>query len=173
METKQVLNLMKIISWIVFIGLCIKVGAILITTAISMFSNPEAAENLYLGLDLSNLLDFSTRYYIYIISFIIVIASLQAYMCWLLILALKKVNISHPFTTEIARIISKIAYFALSIGINALAADSFSKWIWKKSARFEMDWGSKEFLLMAGILYVISFIFKRGVELQQENDLTI
>jgi len=173
MKTTQVLQLMKVVSWFVFIGFCIEVGAILVTTTISIFHNPEAAENLYLGLNLSNLYNFSTQNYIYVISFIIAIAASKAYLFWLVIKMLNKVNVTHPFTLDVSKIISKIAYLALSTGILAIVAASYSKGLWKNGATFDLDWGSQEFLFMAGILYVFAFIFKRGVELQEENDLTI
>ena len=32
---------------------------------------------------------------------------------------------------------------------------------------------SKAFILMAAVVYVIATIFKRGVQLQDENDLTV
>jgi hypothetical protein len=30
-----------------------------------------------------------------------------------------------------------------------------------------------EYLFMAGIIYIISQVFKRGIEIQEENDLTV
>ncbi len=39
--------------------------------------------------------------------------------------------------------------------------------------KFELDCGSSEFLFMAGIIFIIALIFKRGVEIQSENELTI
>jgi predicted PurR-regulated permease PerM len=173
MKTKQILELMKVGSWIIFIGFCIKAGAILFSTIVSLYLNPESAENLYLGLDLSKLYLYSQQYYIYLISFIVAIAILQAYLFWLLIRTLSKIYFKHPFTVEVAKMISQIAYYTLLTGIIAVIADSYESWLSKKGIPTYHDWGASELLFMAGILFVIAFIFKRGVELQQENDLTI
>jgi len=173
MKTKQILELMKVGSWIIFIGFCIKAGAILFSTVISLYVNPESAENLYLGLDLSKLFSYSQQYYLYIISFIVAIAVLQAYLFWLLICTLSKILVEHPFTEEVAKMISQIAYYALVTGIIAYVADKYESWLSKKGLPTYQDWGATELLFMAGILFIIAFIFKRGVELQQENDLTV
>jgi hypothetical protein len=41
---------------------------------------------------------------------------------------------------------------------------------------FHISWigeNAGEFLFMAGLVFIISPIFKRGVELQSENELTV
>ena len=40
---------------------------------------------------------------------------------------------------------------------------------------FSYDLGSQnlQFFLLAGVIYVVGQVYKRGVELQSENDLTI
>jgi len=35
------------------------------------------------------------------------------------------------------------------------------------------DFGAEGVLFMAGILFIVSYIFKHGVKLQSENELTI
>ncbi|WP_378179513.1 DUF2975 domain-containing protein [Aquimarina sp. SS2-1] len=173
METKQVLNLMKIVSWIIFLGLCIKLGAILFSGIISLFINKEATQNLYLGLDLSSLYDFSVNYYASILSFLIAIAGMKAYLFYLVIKIFSKINFDKPFTNTISKLISSIGYISLYTGLLAYLAHNYSKWLLKKGAEFRLDWGSAEFLFMAGIVFVIVFIFKRGVEIQFENELTV
>jgi hypothetical protein len=173
MKTKQVFNLIKMISWIIFISLCIKAGAILISFLVSLSVNPEASQNLYLGTNLSALFDFSERYYIYIVSFKITIVAFKAYLFYLVIKVLQKLKFNDLFNRDIASLISKISYYALVTGGIAVIANSYSKWLLKKGATFELDWGGTEFLFMAGILFIIGYIFKRGIEIQEENDLTI
>ncbi|MBG6132016.1 ABC-type multidrug transport system fused ATPase/permease subunit [Aquimarina sp. EL_43] len=173
METKQVLNAMKIISWVIFIGLCIKLGAILISSTISLFVNEEAAENLYLGLDLSNLYSFSIQYYIMLLSLIISILAFKVYMFYLVIKIFSKIDFDKPFTPAVAHLISSISYVSLWIGLLAYFATRYSKRLLKKGVVFEYDFGSSEFLFMAGIIFIIALIFKRGIEIQSENELTI
>jgi hypothetical protein len=53
--TKQVLRILHVIAWIIFLGLCIKTGSILYSFFVSLFINTIAAKNIHMGLDLSDL----------------------------------------------------------------------------------------------------------------------
>lgn len=57
-RTGQILKVMHVLAWIVFIGLAIE-GSVFLTTYTVSCINPEAAKNLYRGLNLYNLLQFS------------------------------------------------------------------------------------------------------------------
>ncbi len=172
-KTNQVLTVMHIVSWIVFIGLCIQTGAILITSFISLFVNPEAAQNLYLGLDLSELLAHDKRQYLYVLSFIIGLSALKAYLFYLVITVFKKLNLNHPFSSSVVSIITKISHVALGTGIVGLIAENYSRWFLHRGIAVEQDWGSTGFLFLAGIIFIIALVFKRGTEIQSENELTI
>jgi len=83
----------------------------------------------------------------------------------------------HPFSQEVSKLIARVSYTAFQIGIGIIFASACFKWLAKKG--FELDQvyslmgGAYEFLLMAAILVAVSQIFKRGVELQAENELTV
>jgi hypothetical protein len=175
MKTKQVLSIMKVISWIIFIGLCIKAGALIISFFVSLFINSEAAKDLYLGLDLSSLYNFDSWYYISMVSLIISVAILKAYIFYLVIKIFLKFDINNPFSLEAVNLVYKISYIALGTGIISKVANSYKIFLTthKVGANIPVSFGGDEFLFMAGILFIIAFLFKRGVELQQENDLTI
>ena len=175
MKTKLVLTIMKIISWIIFIGLCIKAGALIISTSISLFVNHEAARDLYLGLDLSNLYEYDKWYYIAVISLIITIDVLKAYMFYLVIKIFLKFDLKNPFTSNTALLISKISYVALAIGVIAKISNDYYKWFisHRVETHISLDFGSEDLLFMAGILFIIAYIFNHGVKIQSENELTI
>ena len=173
MKTKQILDLMKVISWIIFIGLCIKTGALIITTMISIFINPEASQNLYLGLDLSELLNSNRWYYMNMVSFIIAVTALKAYLFYQVIKIFLKINMDKPFSSVMIKLIQKISHIALGIGIVSMLAQNYSKWLMHRGFNIPEEWGSEEFLFLAGILFIIGLVFKRGIEIQSENELTI
>jgi ABC-type multidrug transport system fused ATPase/permease subunit len=166
---------MKIISWIIFIGLCIKAGALIISSSVSLFVNQEAAKNLYSGLDLFNLYQFDKGYYIGVISLIITIAVLKAYMFYLVIKIFLKFDLKNPFTSNTAHLISKISYVALGIGVISKISNNYNKWLTthRVEAYISLDFGSEDLLFMAGILFIVAYIFKHGVKIQSENELTI
>ncbi len=172
-NTNRVLSIMKIISRVVFIGLCIKTGVLLITSLFSLFMNPEAAGNLYLGLDLSEMYATNRWYYVNTLSFIVALSALKAYLFYLVTKIFLKFNLNHPFTPTVVSLIGKISHIALGIGVVALIAQSYSERLLHRGLEIDQNWGSEEFLFLAGIIFIIALVFKRGVEIQLENELTI
>ena len=73
-KTDRLLLIMNILSWIVFVGLMVKAGAILISYGVSI-GNPEGAKNLYNGLNLYNLRQFDFWYYTQEVSFLAALES--------------------------------------------------------------------------------------------------
>jgi magnesium-transporting ATPase (P-type) len=173
MKTKQILIFLQVCAYIVFVGLCIKTGALLISFIVSVALNSEASQNLYMGLNLSNLLEYSQIHYTVMASLIIILSGLKAYLFYLVIKITSKINIAQPFSENIAKLISKMSGIALEIGILAFITHNYAKWLLKNPVKFSYEGGEIEYLFLAAILYVIAIIFKRGIELQSENELTI
>jgi len=168
-----ILKVVHVMFWIAFIGLCIKTGSILTSFFVSLFVNNVAAGNLYLGLNLSDLFDFNTRYYTYIVSLLVVLTGLKAYIGYLIIKFFLKFNLQKPFDDALTPIFMHISHVALSTGLLAIVAESYSKWLMKKGTSIPIDWSGGEILFFAGVIYLLALVFKRGTELQTENDLTV
>lgn len=177
-NTKQILNVLSVVSWITFIGLCIQTGTIIFNFIYS-FSNPLVAENFDSGLDLTNLYNSNIGMYSYIVSFLIILSGLKAYIFFLVIRIFLTVNFKEPFKTKLASLITSISYlaftvWALSVVSNSSAANLVDKGIDLSVMDLQKYiGGSSEFFFLGMILFIISQIFKRGIELQSENELTI
>lgn len=84
---------------------------------------------------------------------------------------------SKPFNSFVSRQITKISYFTLAIGILSYIARQTAKNL--QHHGYDIDnlnefWAdSQAFILMAAVIYVIATIFKKGIELQNESDLTV
>lgn len=86
---------------------------------------------------------------------------------------LNRIKINQFFSFEIYAMISKIAKLALAIGLISLIVNFVSQLISRNfSISFDIN-GSFQFFLFAGIVYIISQVYKKAVDLQLENDLTI
>lgn len=165
---------MNIIFWIIFIGLCIKTGAVLISFFMSIFGNPDDGGNLYLGVSFFDFNAIDIAQYIALLSFLLVLTVMKAYIAYLAVRLFSKFNLNNPFNKNIVILISKIGYFALSIGLVALIATQYTQSILKRGAEVShIEWSAQEFLFFAGIIYILALVFKRGVEIQEENELTI
>ncbi|MGZ0015862.1 DUF2975 domain-containing protein [Yeosuana sp. AK3] len=175
MKTKQVLMIMKVISWIIFIGLCIKAGTLIISSSVSLFVNPEAAKDLYLGLNLFTLYEFDMGHYIGIVLLLILLATLKAFIFYLVIKIFLKFDLKQPFTNCRANLISKISYVCLFTGMLSMVANKYDVWLitHRIGTHIPLDFGNEGLLFMSGILFIVAYIFKYGVEIQSENDLTV
>ena len=171
-KTHEGLAAMQILAWIVFIGYLIEAGAILISYGVS-FVNPIAAKNLYLGLNLYNLRQLSFWQYSLAVSFLVALPVMKAYIAFLVIKTLSKFNMKNPFTPEVAHKLEKISFVAFGTWCVTMLSNAYTSWLIKKTGQLYGSLLSGEFIFMVGLVYIMARIFKRGVEIQSENDLTI
>ena len=170
------LMLITVVIWSIFIGLCIQAGALLFTFVYSFF-NPVAAENLYEGLNLSALLQTNPWYFGGVASVVLFIMGQKAYLFYLMIRIFLKINLVQPFSREVSKLITQISYVAFQIGVAIILASGVFKGMIKRG--YDLDQVPQlvgngfEFLLMAALLIAIGMVFKRGVEIQDENELTV
>jgi len=167
---------LHIVAWAIFVGLCIEAGGLIVNFVFSLYK-PEFVQNLYQKLDLSQMYNFSKWVFFGMYSFILVISILKAYLFYVVIRLISKLDLSKPFNSYVAEQITKISYCTLSIGLISYIARQSAKNLQHRG--FEIDilnqfWAdSQAFILMAAVIYVISTIFSKGVEIQNENDLTV
>ncbi|GHE36635.1 DUF2975 domain-containing protein [Sphingobacterium griseoflavum] len=176
MKTISIIPVIRVLSWIVFLGLCIKAGAVLFTFTISLYNPPYAAD-LYQGLDLSILYSASRLDYIFLMAFAIILSSMQAFIFYFVVSIFEKLNLVRPFSEEIFLLISKISYFSLATGGIGLLAHQFADQLVKNGLvigkAIDFWEGRDAFLFMGGVVLVIAQIFRRGIDLQVEHDLTV
>jgi hypothetical protein len=179
--TKQILTVLQIFSWIIFIGLCVEAGSTIVNTFITLFINPRGVANFWEGKEyLSSLHQFDEGHFMAITLIMIIVGVLKTIMFYLIIKLFtdKKLKISQPFSLDLRQFIIKQAYLALGIGLFSQYGYEYSKWLTKqgvKQADIQLLHiaGADVWLFMAVILFVIAQIVKRGIEIQKENDLTI
>lgn len=171
-----VFNGLHIVAWVIFVGLCIEAGALLVNFIISLFK-PEVIKNLYQKLDLSQMYSRSKWAFFGMYSFVLAIAIFKAYLFYLVIRLSSKLNLSKPFNSFVCDQITQISYATLFIGLLSHVARQTAKYLLHHGYEFDSlneFWvDSQAFILMAAVVYVIATIFKKGIEIQNENDLTV
>lgn len=171
-----VFTVVKIVSWIIFVGLCIEAGALIVNFIFSQFK-PEVLHNLYQKLDLSKMHDRSRSTFYNMYSFILIIAILKAILFYIVICLVTKIDLAKPFDSFVARQISLMSYYTFSIGMLSYIAKESTKNLLAEgydTSKLDQFWADPQaFILMAAVIYVIAIIFSRGVELQNENELTV
>ena len=180
-RTEKILKIINVFAWIFFVGTLVKFGIILISFIISLF-NPELVvfkdidvfgEGTSPGTYFYEIQKSHLWNYIFYVISIILWTLIKSYLAYLIIKLLAKINIIHPFSMEIANRVVKISYTLIFIWGLSFVVNFFDKWAALAiglEPQFEVR---GEFLFIAGLVYLIGNIFKRGVEIQNENKLTI
>lgn len=171
-KTEKILTLLHILAWIVFIGFSIDAGAMIVSFIVSII-NPEAAAHLFKGVDLLQLRNSNLEQYIISVGLLVTYLILKAQVAYLLIQVLAKIKMSNPFVIETSKALEKISYLILTTWIIAMIHNMHASLLVKRMTDLEITQLPQEFIFYAGIVYVISQIFKKGVEIQSENELTI
>ncbi len=173
---KFIFQALTIIAWIIFVGLCIEAGALLVNFIFSVY-NPAIVKNLYENLDLSDMYKTNKWTYYGMYSFILSIALLKAYLFYILTVLVTKLDLQKPFSSFVASKILQISYLTFFIGFFSHMGKQVAKYLMHFNYtvnvldKFWADSGA--FILMAAVVYIIAIIFSKGIELQNENDLTV
>lgn len=171
MKTKRIVNLMYVLSWLAFIGLCIKTGAITFSYLTSI-NNPEVSNHLFGDINLWEYYQFSFSHYTFIVVYKIILFAIEAYIAFLLVKLLKDFDIENAFTKKVANLMQKSSYSILWLWVIAMIHNTHMQVIGKKYD-FSMDLFSSDFIFLAAVVFVFTQIVKRGIEIKNENDLTI
>jgi len=165
-----------IVAWLIFVGLSVEAGGLVVNFFFSLYK-PEFVQNLYQKLDLTEMYKVSELAFFGIYSFILTISILKACLFYIVISLMHKMDLSKPFSTFVARQFSLISYYTLSIGLLSYIARESAKnlmhhgFVTDNLNQFWAD--SQAFILMGAVIYIIATIFKKGVDIQNENDLTV
>lgn len=174
--TEQILKILNVISWIIFIGLCVEAGSYVFNAVFTVAFKPQAAD--YFGL--SSLYAYDTGYFLVLLLMMFIVATLKTLMFYLIVKIVhhKKLDFSQPFNKEIRRFILNVSYLAFGISMFTAWGVKHAEWLTGKGIEMpeihnlHFD-GADVWLFMSIILLVIAQIFKRGIEIQSENELTI
>ncbi|MBX2941910.1 MAG: DUF2975 domain-containing protein [Cyclobacteriaceae bacterium] len=171
-----VFRTLHVVAWIIFVGLCIEAGGLIINFFFSLFK-PEFVQNLYQKLDLTEMYKDNRFYFFGVYSFVLTISILKACLFYIVITLMHKMDLSKPFNTFVAKQISQISYYTLSIGLLSFIARKFAGNLMHRgfvTVNLNQFWeDSQAFILMGAVIYIIAIIFKKGIDIQNENELTV
>jgi hypothetical protein len=177
-RTEKVLGVMRILTRLGFIGLLIEAGIILSLYCVALIK-PSALRSPYVSPVFDRFFGHFIKYTTWFdinVAFLLAFAltAAKAFLFYLLIKFLSKVQLRKPFTLEIVRRIQQISFILLVAAAIVLTNDAHIGWVnHEYGNNIPQDGNMAEYLFMAGLIFIISQVLKRGVELQAENDLTV
>jgi hypothetical protein len=88
---------------------------------------------------------------------------------------LSKLKLQTPFSMEVEKKLERIAYLLLAVWIvSGIFWKTYIYYLAQATGiQLPANKSGDEYLFMAGIIYIISQVFKRGIEIQEENQLTV
>ena len=179
-KTDIIFKVLQVVSWVLFFGLCVQAGGFIFNAFFTLFWNPIGARKFWLEVDLSVLYDFNETFFVIMITLMIIVAVMKAllFYCIVQVFYDKKFDLAHPFNEVVRRFILNMAYLAFGIGLFSIWGTRFNENLVKQgiqmpSVQDVSIGGADVWLFMSVILLVIAQIFKKGIEIQTENELTI
>jgi len=179
-STKQILKILYVVAWVVFIGVCTEAGGFIVNMVVAMVVEPGGANKFWQEVNLSALFQYDHGYFLVQTLLMSMVAVMRAILFYLIVKILhdKKLNMSQPFNKAVGRFIFNVSYLTFGIGLFSLWGANYAEWLVKQGVAMpEIQHmrlaGADVWLFMSITLYVIAQIFKRGIEIQEENELTI
>ncbi len=177
--SKHIVAFLKILSWIIFICLCVEAGGILFNGAYVIYK-PTVATYFWNGTDFSALIARDKGQFITQLVLMVIVAVFKALIFYQILKLFynKKFSIDQPFRGGITTVVFTIAYLCLGAGFFSNWAVRYANWLKSQGIQMpDMHYlnieGADVWLFMAVVLFVIGQVFKKGTELQTESDLTV
>ncbi|MFE3848604.1 DUF2975 domain-containing protein [Flavobacterium sp. LB3P45] len=174
------LKALQVVLCILFIDICIEAGGFIFNTFFILVINPVDANKFWAEVNLSELYNYNQSYFITVTSLMIIVALMRPVMFYIIakIFHHKILNLLQPFNETVRHFILKTAYLALGIGFLSFwgakyIQDLVNQGMQMPDLQHLRLGGADVWLFMAVILFGIAQIFKKGIEIQNENDLTV
>lgn len=174
-RTETILVVLKYLALLAAIGFSIECGTQLFYFVAS-FINPDWAKYGYqIERDWHRIHEYSTWYYVCVMSLAISISATKALIWYLIFDLLLKLQLKSPFTMLVTKKLSIISYLLLGVWVlMAIIGKTYAHYLVEATGiALPAKYTGDEYFFIAGIVYIISQIFKRGVEMQEENQLTV
>jgi hypothetical protein len=167
MKTENVLSVLRVLAWILLAGYAINFASQLFRFGWKLFNPLELNEVVSSEADV-------LWAYVRVMSFVLILSGMFVYLWYLITNLLSGINLSNPFTPEMVKKLEGVAYLLFNIWLVSMISHQVTKSITLSTdTSLDVVQVSTEWLLIAGIVYIISQVYKHGVALQQEQDLTI
>ncbi|HQQ98185.1 MAG TPA: DUF2975 domain-containing protein [Cyclobacteriaceae bacterium] len=179
-DTVLMLKGLRVLTWIIFVGVCIEAGGSIFSSAYTLLINPVNASTYWVYNDLSGLYRFDPGHFLAEILLIIIASVLKAILFYLILMLLidKKLSIARPFNDQVRRFLLQGAALSFGIGLFMASGVKYTEWLVSQGVTMPDTQqlrlgGADVWLFMGVILFIIAQIFKRGIEIQTENELTV
>src|SRR6185312_7600604 len=168
-RTETVLAVLKYLALLGAIGFSIECGAKLLSL-VAAFVNPAWAKNVYhANADWIHIGESHPWFYGFGMTLIVIATAMKATVWYQIFYLLEKLRIRSPFTMNVTRKLERIAVLLFIVWfLIGFIGKTYAYYLLQTTGittpSFELV---DDYFFIAGIVYIISQIFKRGVEIQE------
>ena len=174
-KTETILSVSKYLALLGAVWYSVLCGSQL-TTLIASFINPDWAKRTYeVDLNLFSIREHSIWFYVFAICLTAAVSALKAIIWFVVFDLLLKLKLQTPFSPAVEKKLERIAYLLLGVWIvSSIFWKTYIYYLFNATGiQLPPNNTGDEYLFLAGIIYIISQVFKRGIEIQEENELTV
>lgn len=173
MKTTHLLSVMKVLTWFALIFIVFNTINVIIALFFSIFTDTIGSKAILNGFNFNDLKEHGNAIHIFGIFLVLGFHLLRIYTFYLILKIMNNLKIEHPFNEDIAKLISLISYVTFGLGFLAIIGSRFEKYLLSKQIMIDIDWNTIDYMYLAGVIFIIALVFKRGIEIQTENELTV
>lgn len=169
-----------VLAWILFLGVAFEAGTIIVNSVIMMVWGPAEPGKFYMLADLNALYRFDPGHFLAVAIIMIIVAVMKAILFYLILRLLhdKRLNMSLPFSEALGRFIFSMGYLSFAVGMFSLWGVKYTDQMMQRGVTMPplqhlRISGGDVWMFMSVTLFVIGHIFKKGIEIQSENQLTV
>ncbi len=173
-------HILHILAWVIFVGLCIEAAGLIVNVIMREMASETTVKKLWMLIDLSSIYATDKNIYFQVVTAIIVVAVLKAILFYKIVelFSTRKLDLLQPFNMMVAKFLKDLAVFSIAIGTICIVGAKFSQTAMERGVVLPSNEilrfvGGDVWIFMGIILLVVEIIFKRGIDIQKENDLTI
>lgn len=179
-QTEKILKLLRIAARVAY-WVAVVVALVQITALVLPFFVNEAAISLGdTNLKLTEIRQLHPLRYLVLILLVVLAAGLQVGVWSRLKDMLSVINLQHPFSSQIAFMLQHVGLLLFGIWVVELLSQAYYYYLKVSIGKapiglwvsFNFEWDFT-YLFNAGIVLIISQVFRRGIELQHESELTV
>ena len=175
-STQQLLKILFYVALLLFVGICIESGMYIFNGFYTYTINSYNANFL----SLKALYQFDPGHYGVVMLLLSIVTTLKAVLFFVIVKLLhdKNLNLYQPFSTKMYHFLLTLSGLSVVIAFFSNYGLNYLKWLQEKPialpdlSTFAVGGGDVWFF-MGIILFLIAKIFKRGIEIQSDNELTI
>ena len=180
MKTEDILSLFKLLARIMYVVAIIRVLAQILIFKNNFYLPDNPSPHNKINIPLYDLRIDHPELYLKLLCLSLSLA-IVTFLLWKNMAdILGKISLNTPFTRPIALKLETVGHTLVAISLLHFTSEYVLQQIASiegmtplLDSRFFKFGSAASYLLYAGVVYVFSQLFKRGVELQQENELTI